>query len=412
MCSSQPGDDRAERVGFEQPQEARMRTVRVVSVFAVVLWSVACRDDAVAPTSNEGNATAVGSATRTVAEGYATRGELRSGYVIGRDRRPRPIEFEVHHGLAIVEGDIILGRADEVARSAQDARLRATDGPNLGVAIDGAVRRFFEPGVPGYGVVFYAIDPALTDPARVRNAIALVEAANTGVFFYPRVAEPDYLSFVPSDGCASFVGRIGGAQSVFLAPACTTGNAAHEILHALGMYHEQSRCDRDAFVEVLFANIQSGRASNFDRLCDGVTDYDAYAEGSIMHYPPNAFSANGLPTLRSRRGLDALMGQRDNLSATDVATIRALYLPSGVVPCRPIRPGGGCIERPIDERLSIITAGGPYAGPEGAVIGFSAGAPAPGLVYAWDFGDGDGFGSSSAEPVHAYADNGTYTVSP
>jgi hypothetical protein len=50
-----------------------------------------------------------------------------------------------------------------------------------------------------------------------------------------------------------------------------------------------------------------------------------------MHYRPTAFSINGQPTMRSRRGLDYLMGQLDSLAVTDVETLSALYPPGRVV---------------------------------------------------------------------------------
>src|SRR5205823_13510978 len=56
--------------------------------------------------------------------------------------------------------------------------------------------------------------------------------------------------------------------------------------------------------------------------------------------------------------------------------------------------------------------GGPYAGNEGTALAFDgAGSSDPegdALTYAWSFGDGAS--GAGATPSHAYADNGTYTV--
>ena len=53
---------------------------------------------------------------------------------------------------------------------------------------------------------------------------------------------------------------IGGGQVLSLqAGGCTNiGIVAHELIHALGFYHEQSRNDRDSFVTVNYNNILSG----------------------------------------------------------------------------------------------------------------------------------------------------------
>ena len=57
----------------------------------------------------------------------------------------------------------------------------------------------------------------------------------------------------------------------------------HEIGHALGMYHEHSRSDRDNYVQVIYDNIQTGKEDNFNSFPTnnyGVP-YDFY---SMMHY--------------------------------------------------------------------------------------------------------------------------------
>lgn len=103
--------------------------------------------------------------------------------------------------------------------------------------------------------------------------------------------------------CSSYIGRVGGGQEVTLGPSCTaaTGRILHELGHVLGTYtaslpqfflfliirvadllsllhysspihissglfHEQSRCDRDSFVEIITSNIQPGSRHNFQKM--------------------------------------------------------------------------------------------------------------------------------------------------
>jgi len=132
-------------------------------------------------------------------------------------------------------------------------------------------------------------------------------------------------AFSPSHTISASVGMTGGSQLIYLADGCSTGNTIHEISHALGMYHEHTRCDRDTFVRIVTENITKGYENNFSIQCSGASDVFDYDEGSIMHYGPTAFSSNGLPTIVSLRGLDRLMGQRSGLSSIDARTIDFMY---------------------------------------------------------------------------------------
>src|SRR5436190_560358 len=85
-----------------------------------------------------------------------------------------------------------------------------------------------------------------------------------------RASATDYVKFVDGSGCSSSVGRVGGVQQVTLNSACSTGNAIHEIGHAVGLWHEQSRSDRDSFVTINYGNIQAGMSSNFDKYDQGL----------------------------------------------------------------------------------------------------------------------------------------------
>jgi PKD repeat protein len=366
-----------------------MRSRPLPSLLVATLALTACHE----PGTNPPHALRSAAQAAVRVEGYLTRGEVRSGYVFGRDGSPKAITYEVHHGLAVWEGDIILGKASEIATTRETLLAR---GPNLGVVIDGDAMRW-----PG-GIVPYEIDGGLPNQSRATDAMTQVEQETNGVHFVPRTSEANYIRFVSSDGCSSEIGMIGGAQNINLADGCSTGNTMHEIGHALGMYHEHTRCDRDTYVQINWDNIEDGKSHNFDKQCDGATDLFDYAEGSIMHYSPFAFSKNDLPTIVSLRDppLDDLMGQRSAYGPTDIATINELYGAHNDAPTAAI----GALASSYNEAASVAFSGS-GTDPDDAT-----------LTYSWDFGDGTcsvptpPAACTQMNPSHVYVDNGSYSV--
>ncbi|XP_042372477.1 low choriolytic enzyme-like [Plectropomus leopardus] len=154
------------------------------------------------------------------------------------------------------------------------------------------------------------------------SAMSMV-SEHTCVSFHTRTSETNYLLFVNSKGCASYVGFIGGEQPMFIGPPCRVGNIVHEILHALGFHHEHTRTDREQHVSILQHNIMDGMERNFQKQ-QGQTFDLRYDVKSIMHYGSGFFSANGLPTIVAKSDVKG-MGQRDRMTETDVQRVRRLY---------------------------------------------------------------------------------------
>ncbi|XP_044215019.1 meprin A subunit beta-like [Thunnus albacares] len=150
------------------------------------------------------------------------------------------------------------------------------------------------------------------------------------VDFKPRQSEEYYLTVRKDEGCYSYVSRIiESGQVVSIGHRCDRlGTVEHEFLHALGLYHEQSRYDRDDYVTIIWKNIKDGYRDNFQKLTpSSSTTFNApYDYLSVMHYGKSFFSKNSGITIATKLPqYQDKIGQRIEMSQTDVYKLNRLY---------------------------------------------------------------------------------------
>ncbi|XP_053300760.1 zinc metalloproteinase nas-14 [Pleuronectes platessa] len=172
-------------------------------------------------------------------------------------------------------------------------------------------------------IVPYALSRDLADRESDMDAAFAMISSVTCIRFKKHDNEFNYLNIMKGKGCASFVGCQGGAQSLYYGLSCRVGNLCHELLHALGLYHEHTRDDRDQYVSVQWQRIEQGKQNNF-KVKHGDTQNLPYDVDSIMHYGLYFFSQDGGPTLLPNKGGEQ-MGQRTHLTQLDIQRINSLY---------------------------------------------------------------------------------------
>ncbi|OWF46036.1 zinc metalloproteinase nas-15-like isoform X2 [Mizuhopecten yessoensis] len=164
------------------------------------------------------------------------------------------------------------------------------------------------------------------------------------------LAYKPHIRIIDGNGCRSYVGYSVRWGKGYLAQDLTLGRrcrrpriAVHELLHALGLFHEQSRPDRNAFVDIKIENVIPRNRGNFNRFGRRTVNTRGvpYDYTSIMHYSNKAFSLNGEYTIIPKgsdnrdKYLDKI-GRTRYMSRGDKAVLNIMYnCPSHTASAKP-----------------------------------------------------------------------------
>lgn len=254
--------------------------------------------------------------------------------------RPVRVTYQALEGRAIMGGDVDLGPVSAIAATAEEA-LAKLDAPV------GAPRTMYDQAKlwPG-GLVRFKLKPGLNlkiaGAARAAAAHYNQFTAETGVRFeevdesyqgdHIRVVlasdpdEPSHCFYYNTKGvkqyvpCSESIGYTGGTQRIWLNIVDNISIwqvAAHEFGHALGQFHEHSRCERNEFITLAYKGAVEGP------YCD-LTTTEAYDTWSIMHYSEGEFA--GRATFKPGVSVPPAKSVHPGLVDTDRRSLKKMYM--------------------------------------------------------------------------------------
>lgn len=228
----------------------------------------------------------------------------------------------------LIEGDIKVFFKQVVNSYGEEYAQNVVEDTEVSIFGGDASERIRWPG----GVVPYVVDHNDYNELEITQINKLAKEMTDKVSPYvtirPRVDSDDNYILIgkPDKGCWSYLGMIGGMQQLSMGCSSYISRATfeHEMMHALGFWHEQSRSDRDDYIKINYENVAEDYKSQFNKR-EGLDNFEQrYDYDSVMHYYSTAFSINGNPTIEATNPVGHKLGG-SKMSPVDIIQVRAMY---------------------------------------------------------------------------------------
>lgn len=255
---------------------------------------------------------------------YNELDDISSSTLNGENNSQNEKIVTLKNGVQVVKIDTTYFWEDDILLSKEQLDILAAEPVTKSAYIMPTTKRWLG------NIVFYQFPVNFDGINKVRSAMSHIEQRTNIRFWEKTTGVNDFVSFVDDQVNNSYVGRIGGSQTIRLATGLSsnTGSAIHEICHALGLFHEHNRQDRDNYVNINWSNIKPEAQHNFKKYRDAGyqgTDHGSFDFQSVMIYPSsNSFAIDRSKFTHTRKD-GGVVNNSTVLSTGDINALNSMY---------------------------------------------------------------------------------------